>query len=258
MRTLKLTIQYLGTRYQGWQVQPHRPTVQGSLEQVLGKFLGEPIRVVGAGRTDRGVHAKGQVASLSTVSGIPLRGILLGANALLPADIRIMTVEEAPSGFHARHDAVSKDYAYRFSTTTVLSPFLAPTVHAVRGSLEISRMAEAASHFLGEQDLTAFCGPEGRRKHTRRVVTVSQLRREPEGVWIYEVSANGFLQHLVRTIVGTLLEVGRGRLDAAAIPAILESKDRRRAGPTAAPGGLTLERVHYAVEAGILATPEGV
>jgi tRNA pseudouridine38-40 synthase len=245
VRTLKLTVQYLGTLYQGWQVQPNRPTVQGRLEQALGKFLSEPIRVVGAGRTDSGVHARGQVASFTTVSLIPLRGILLGVNTLLPADIRIMMVEEASPGFHARHDAVSKDYAYRFSTAAVLSPFLAPTVHAVRGSLEIPRMAEAASHFLGDQDLAAFCGPEGRLKNTRRVVTVSQLIAEPEGVWTYQVSANGFLQYLVRTIVGTLFEVGRGRLEPAAIPAILASKDRRRAGPTASPVGLTLERVEY-------------
>ena len=245
MRTLKLTIHYLGTRYQGWQVQPDRPTVQGTLEQALGRFLSEKVRVVGAGRTDSGVHARGQVASLATESLIPLRGILLGVNAQLPKDIRIMAVEEAPSGFHARHDAVSKDYAYRFSTAAVVSPFLSPTVHAVRGSLEIPRMAEAASAFLGDQDLAAFCGPEGRLKNTRRVVTASQLRAEPEGVWVYQVSANGFLQYLVRTIVGTLFEVGRGRLDAAAVAAILASKDRRRAGPTAAPEGLTLECVHY-------------
>ena len=257
MRTLKLTIHYLGTRYQGWQVQPDRPTVQGTLEQALGRFLSEKVRVVGAGRTDSGVHARGQVASLTTESLIPLRGILLGVNAQLPEDIRIMAVEEALSGFHARHDAVSKDYAYRFSTAAVVSPFLSPTVHAVRGSLEIPRMAEAASTFLGDHDLAAFCGPEGRLKNTRRVVTASQLRAEPEGVWVYEVSAKGFLQYLVRTIVGTLFEVGRGRLDAAGVAAILASKDRRRAGPTAAPEGLTLECVHYP-KVGFLATPEGV
>jgi len=257
VRTLKLTIQYLGTHYRGWQIQPEGPTVQGSLERALEKFLQVPVRVAGAGRTDRGVHARGQVASLTTVSLIPTRGILLGVNGLLPADIRLMSVEDAPLGFHARHHAVSKDYAYRFSTAPILSPFLAPTVHSVRGTLQIASMAEAASHFLGNQDLCAFCGPEGRQKNTRRVVTVSRLIEEDEGVWSYRVSANGFLQHLVRTIVGTLLEVGKGRLEAAAIPAILASKDRRRAGATASPVGLMLERVHYP-EAGILATPEGV
>jgi tRNA pseudouridine38-40 synthase len=245
VRTLKLTIHYLGTRYQGWQIQPDRPTVQGSIEQALGRFLAEKVRVVGAGRTDSGVHARGQVASLTTASTIPRRGILLGVNGLLPADIRIMQVEEAQAGFHARHDAISKDYAYRFCTAEVLSPFLSPTVHGVRGHLEISRMAEAAPHFLGERDLTAFCGREGRLKNARRVVTVSRLSPEVDGVWAYRISASGFLQHLVRTIVGTLLEVGRGRLEAASIPAILESKDRRRAGPTASPEGLMLERVHY-------------
>ena len=112
--------------YHGWQVQPDRPTVQGTLESALSRLTGEKVRISGAGRTDAGVHARGQVASFTTASGIPARGILLGTNNFLPGDIRVMSVEEARAGFHARHHALSKDYAYRFSTATVLSPFLAP------------------------------------------------------------------------------------------------------------------------------------
>jgi len=258
VRTLKLTIHYLGTSYQGWQVQPGRPTIQGAIERALVDLLGERVRVTGAGRTDAGVHARGQVASLTTSSRIPARGILLGANSSLPSDIRILSVEEVGDGFHARHDALSKDYAYRFSDLPVLSPFLSPTVHAVRGKLDLARMAEAAAHFLGEHDLTAFCGPEGRLKNATRVVTRSDLVEEQPGVWCYRIAASGFLQHLVRTVAGTLLEVGRGRMNPDAMPAILASRDRRRAGPTAPPKGLTLEKVHYAAGAGILAGPGGV
>ena len=258
MRTLKLTIHYLGTAYQGWQVQPDRPTIQGAIEHALGNLLGESVRIIGAGRTDAGVHARGQVASLATPTRIPERGLVRGLNAFLPADIRIMSVEEVAAGFHARHDALSKDYAYRFSDAPVLSPFLAPTVFAVRGPLDLERMSKAATHFLGERDLAAFCGPEGRLKNTTRRVTRSCLFEEQPGVWSYRISASGFLQHLVRTIAGTLLAVGRGRMEAAAIPDILAGKDRRRAGPTAAPEGLTLEAVHYAPARGILAGPGGV
>ncbi|HEU5179273.1 MAG TPA: tRNA pseudouridine(38-40) synthase TruA [Candidatus Polarisedimenticolia bacterium] len=258
MRTLKLTLHYLGARYQGWQLQPGRPTIQGELETALAALTGEPIRVVGAGRTDAGVHARGQVASLTLVSKIPPRGILLGTNDRLPADIRLMAVEEVAEGFHARHDARWKDYAYRFSTAPVISPFLAPVVTQVRSPLDRRRMEEAAECFLGEHDLAAFCGAEGRLKQTRRRITVSRLADEDEEVVAYWIRASGFLQHLVRTIAGTLIEVGRGRIDPEAIPGILVSRDRCRAGPTAPSGGLTLEQVAYDDAARILATPRGV
>jgi len=245
LRTLKLRVQYLGTRFHGWQVQPGRPTVQGHLETALGRVLGESVRIFGAGRTDAGVHARGQVASLTTTSKVLPAGILLGTNNLLPEEIRLISVDEAPEGFHARHNALSKDYAYRFSCTPVLSPFLAPTVEALRGDLDRERVREAAGHFLGEHDFTSFCGLEGRTKNPVRRVTDSRLEEEPDDVQVYRVTANGFLRYLVRTLVGTLFEVGRGRIDPKAIPEILASRDRARAGPTAAARGLTLEAVHY-------------
>jgi tRNA pseudouridine38-40 synthase len=249
VRTLKLWIQYLGTRYHGWQVQPGRPTVQGHLEAALAGILDHPVRIAGAGRTDAGVHARGQVASLTTVSRVPLRGLLLGANGALPEDIRILSVEEAPRGFHARHHALSKDYVYRFSSAAVLSPFLAPTVEAVRGTFDAERMRRAASHFMGEHDFSAFCGPESRARGAVRRITESRFGEEPEGVRVYRVSANGFLQHMVRTMVGTLLQVGRGKRDPDSIPEILAFRDRTRAGPTAGARGLTLEKVYYREEA---------
>jgi tRNA pseudouridine38-40 synthase len=245
VRTLKLQVQYLGTFYHGWQIQPDRPTVQGHLEAAYSRLTGERVRIVGAGRTDAGVHARCQVASFSTLSGIPCRGLLLGANNLLPPDIRVMSVEEAAAGFHARHHAVAKDYAYRFSCAKVLSPFLAPRVESIRGELDRKRMERAAEHFVGRHDFTAFCGAEGRQKNAVRVVGSSRFGEEPEGVVVYQISADGFLQYLVRTIVGTLFEVGRGRIGPDSIPEILAARDRTRAGPTAAPRGLTLERVVY-------------
>ena len=245
MRTLKLQVHYLGTLYHGWQVQPDRPTVQGTLESALSRLTGEKARISGAGRTDAGVHARGQVASFTTASGIPARGILLGTNNFLPEDIRVMSVEEAHAGFHARHHALSKDYAYRFSTAPVLSPFLAPTVESVRGDMDLAPMERAAEYFVGRHDFTAFCGSEGRQKDAVREVTVSRFGEEPGTIRVYQISADGFLQYLVRTIVGTLFEVGRGRINPDSIPEILASRNRARAGPTAAARGLTLERVHY-------------
>ena len=245
MRTLKLQVHYLGTLYHGWQVQPDRPTVQGTLESALSRLTGEKARISGAGRTDAGVHARGQVASFTTASGIPARGILLGTNNFLPEDIRVMSVEEVHAGFHARHHALSKDYAYRFSTAPVLSPFLAPTVESVRGDMDLAPMERAAEYFVGRHDFTAFCGSEGRQKDAVREVTVSRFGEEPGTIRVYQISADGFLQYLVRTIVGTLFEVGRGRINPDSIPEILASRNRARAGPTAAARGLTLERVHY-------------
>jgi len=245
VRTLKIHIQYLGTRYHGWQIQPDRPTIQGHLEAALGQVLNEPTQIVGAGRTDAGVHAHGQVASLATASNISLRGLVLGTNTLLPKDIRVMDVEEASHGFHARHHARSKDYVYLFSEATVLSPFLAATVHSVKGKLDRDRMGRAVQEFLGKHDFTAFCGPEGRLKETTREVTISELRYEGGAIYRYQIRANGFLQYLVRNIVGTLLEIGKGKLPPEAVPRILASRDRTQAGPTADPRGLTLERVHY-------------
>ncbi|HEV8334891.1 MAG TPA: tRNA pseudouridine(38-40) synthase TruA [Candidatus Polarisedimenticolia bacterium] len=245
MRTLKLRVQYLGTAYRGWQIQPDQPTVQGCLETALSRLFGEGVRVAGAGRTDAGVHARGQVASFRIVSRIPCLGILRGANHFLPGDIRIVSVEEAPEGFHARHHAVRKDYAYRFSQAPVLSPFLSATVESIRGKLDLSRMESAAAHFLGRHDFTAFCGSEGRRRNAVRTVVEARFACEPDEVAVFRISADGFLQYLVRTIVGTLIEVGRGRIAAEAIPEILDARDRTRAGPTAAAKGLTLEKVHF-------------
>ena len=244
MRNLRLLIAYVGTRFAGWQVQPGRPTIQGTLEETLGRMLQETVCLAGAGRTDAGVHARGQVANFPTTSRIPADGLLRGANARLPEDVRILAVDEVDASFHARADALGKEYRYRLFGGGVLSPFDAPFAVAVRGGLEVDEMRRAAERFIGTHDFTSFSASSCRIADRRRTVTRSDI--EAHGEFIeYRVRADGFLQHMVRNMAGTLIDVGRGRLRAAAIAGILEARDRRAAGLCAPPQGLVLETVFY-------------
>lgn len=248
MRNLKMTVAYVGTRFAGWQVQPGRETIQGVLEDRLGRLLGEPVRIAGAGRTDAGVHARGQVASFLTASRIPPEGLLRGLNARLPEDIRTLAVEEAPGSFHARASARGKEYRYRIARAAVLSPFEAPFAAVIRGPIDGLAMREAAGAFIGAHDFTSFCPAACRVEGKVRTVSLSRI--DEDGIFLdFTVRADGFLQHMMRTMAGTLIEVGRGRIAPAAIAAILERRDRRAAGPCAPPRGLTLERVFYGEDA---------
>jgi tRNA pseudouridine38-40 synthase len=244
MRNIKMIVAYVGTRYAGWQVQPGRATIQGVLETRLSTMLAEKVAIAGAGRTDAGVHARGQVANFSTASRVPVSGLVRGLNALLPEDIRVMKAEEAPGSFHARSDARSKEYHYVIACGPVVSPFLLPFADWVRGPLDLPAMAAAARALLGRHDFTSLCPAGCRIENRERCVTLSEIEDRGDRLE-YRVRADGFLHHMVRTIVGTLVWVGRGRLDAAAIPAMLEARDRTRAGPCAPGRGLTLERVFY-------------
>ncbi|HEU4401116.1 MAG TPA: tRNA pseudouridine(38-40) synthase TruA [Candidatus Polarisedimenticolia bacterium] len=244
MRNIKMTVAYVGTRYAGWQVQPGRETVQGVLEAALSRLLQESIRIAGAGRTDAGVHARGQVANFPSASRIPLEGLQRGLNARLPDDIRIMRAEEAAPGFHARSDARSKEYLYRVARTRVLSPFDVPFAAEVHGPLDAAAMGAAAAAFVGTHDFTSMCAASCRVENRVRTVTLSVV--EEAGDFLqYRVRAGGFLQHMVRTMAGTLILVGRGRIPADAIGRILLARDRRAGGPCAPARGLTLERVFY-------------
>lgn len=249
MRNLRLILAYDGTGYSGWQLQPQRQTIQGVLEDRLGRILGETVRLAGAGRTDAGVHARGQVANFHTACRIPVDGLCRGLNARLPRQIRALRVDEVDEAFHARSDAVSKDYSYSLLVGDVLSPFDAPFVTEVRGSLDIEAMEDAAGRFGGRHDFTSFCASACRMENRTRTVTDSRMIGNG-GRIVYRISANGFLHHMVRNIVGTLLLVGRGKLAADAIGSILAARDRRAAGPCAPPQGLVLERVFYGVESG--------
>lgn len=244
MRNLKMIVAYAGTRYAGWQVQPGRPTIQGVLEDRIARMLQEPVRLAGAGRTDAGVHARGQVANFLTASRIPAGGLLRGLNAGLPIDIAVMQAQEVAEAFHARADARGKEYRYRIARAEVVSPFEAPFVAPLRGRLDVAAMRQAARHFLGTHDFTSFCPVASPIEDKVRTLRVSEVTEEGSLV-DYRVVGDGFLRHMVRTLVGTLILVGRGRLDAAAIPHIMKGRDRRLAGPVAPARGLVLEQVFY-------------
>jgi tRNA pseudouridine38-40 synthase len=244
MRNLKMTLAYVGTLYAGWQVQPRQPTIQGVLEARLTRMLQEKVRIAGAGRTDAGVHARGQVANFLTASRIPLAGLRRGLNAILPEDVRVMEVEEAPDGFQARADAYSKEYVYRIACAEVISPFDSPFVAAVRGHLDTERMGEAARRFLGRHDFRSFCPAQVQLEDTRRTLFESRIERRGDRVE-YRVRGDGFLQHMVRTLAGTLIQIGRGLRPPEAVEEMIQARDRRAAGPCAAARGLVLERVFY-------------
>ncbi|HEY0839366.1 MAG TPA: tRNA pseudouridine(38-40) synthase TruA [Vulgatibacter sp.] len=246
MRTIKLTLEYDGTDFVGWQVQPNGRSVQEALEAALSTLLGEPARVVGSGRTDAGVHAGAQVASLRTGRDLPLRAFVQGMNGLLPRDVAVVRAEEAPPGFDARRSASGKRYVYRISNRPVRSPLRRRTHWEVFQPLDRAAMREAAGHLLGEHDFSAF-----RAADCPAPTTVRTLRRldvldgEGEDEILVVAEATAFLKQMVRNLAGTLVEVGLGKREAGSMPALLEGRDRTRAGRTAPPQGLVLDEVFY-------------
>lgn len=246
MRTLRLTIAYDGTRYAGWQAQPKapKPTVQGTLQRVLARIIREPVRVVASGRTDAGVHALAQVAHVRTRSSVACERLLRSLNHLLPRDIAVLQVEEASPTFHARFDARRKRYRYRLCTAAVVSPFVRPYVVHVRSPLNVSRMRREAKTLLGRHSFRAFARASRWRDGVRHVITAIEVRRRREEVHI-EVEGTGFAHTMMRSIVGTLLDVGRGRRPLGTIRRMLTTGDRRLAGATAPAKGLVLIGVLY-------------
>src|SRR5262249_26383584 len=209
MRTLKLTVAYDGTRFVGWQRQADGESIQALIEDALARFEGGPVTLPGAGRTEAGVQALGQVASAQVTFGHDTESIARGLNAQLPEDIRIVTVAEAPPGFHARFDARSKTYRYRLRTTAASDPFDRAYSWHVGDRLDTAAMATAARAFVGTHDFAAFQSSGSEVRDTVRTVLRSDLVIEPV-MTTYEITGNGFLRHMVRAIVGTLVEVGRG------------------------------------------------
>lgn len=244
MRHLRLVVQYDGTDYAGFQVQPDRLTVQGTLEQALGKLLGETIRIAGASRTDAGVHACGQVVSFTTENVIPLERIVPALNALLPQDIAALCADEVPADFHPRFGARRKQYLYRLLNRDLPSPFIGRYAWHVPQALDVEAMGQAAAALVGEHDFAAFCAAGGSAKTTVREIDDLTVRREGEIIEV-SVSGNAFLYMMVRIIVGTLVEVGLGKMPPARVREILDSRDRTQAGATAPPHGLTLMRIEY-------------
>ncbi len=244
MPTLKVTLAYDGTAYRGFQLQPGEDTIQTRLESALSQMAKEPVRVTAAGRTDSGVHAFGQVAHFRLPRPIPPRGILEGLNSMLPEDIRIREVWEAEDDFHARFDARSKTYRYYFDRSAVPSPFRGRFTLHYPYPLDRNALDDGASRFVGERDFAAFRASSCAARTTIRRCTASMFLDEGEEL-VFEIEATGFLHHMVRNIVGTLLEVGRGKRAPSSLESVFASRQRSQAGPTAPAKGLHLMKVTY-------------
>jgi len=248
-RKIRLEFAYEGTHFHGFQRQsPEKRTVQGELERVLSRLTGESIVVYGSGRTDAGVHARAQVAHFETNSSIPVKRWPLILNQHLPPDIIVRRAEEAPADFHARYDAKAKEYRYWIDRGEVPHLWLRRFSWHVRYPLDVAAMREAAGHLVGTHDFTTFSSaktPLENRVRTLYAIKVEETVMQESPLLVVSVLGNGFLYNMVRIIVGTLVDVGRGRLAAAAIPELLAARDRTRAGMTAPPQGLILWQVLY-------------
>ena len=244
MRNLKLTVAYDGTEFHGWQIQPDLATVQGELERAFGKLFNHPVHVTGSGRTDAGVHAHGQVASVQTERSMDTDAVLRGGNALLPSTIRVLSVEEVSLEFHPRHSARSKIYEYHVWRNPIVSPFHCRYVFPFRYALEEETVDRATEQFLGTHDFTSFCATATEVEDRVRTIFDAGWDREDE-TWVFRVRGSGFLQYMVRTIVGTILDAGQRRIAVSSIPEIFAAKDRRLAGPSLPPSGLHLISVQY-------------
>jgi tRNA pseudouridine38-40 synthase len=239
-RRIKVELSYDGATFHGWQVQPGLPTIQGILQEIVSGIEGKPVNVAGSGRTDAGVHALAQVAAFTLENPIPVANLQRAINRLLPPTVRILAAEEVHARFHPRFDAKAKVYEYRIARGEVCSPFEWPWVHHHPYPLAEERMIGLARAFEGDHDFTAFAASDERdaEGHSKvRTVFSSELSSEP-GRLVYRVRGSGFLKHMVRNIVGTLLEAGKGNIeDLSVLPT--------KSGPTAPAKGLFLVRVEY-------------
>ncbi len=244
MRTLKLTLAYDGTRFVGWQRQADGESIQGLIEDALARFEGAPVVAHGAGRTDAGVHALGQVASVRVTFGHDTATLTRALNAQLPAEIRVLSVEEMAPDFHARFSARLKTYEYRVRNAAIADPFLRAYEWHVPEPLDVDAMRRAAAALVGTHDFSAFRSVGTDTNETVRTLVRSDVTRDG-GIVRYEVAGNGFLRHMVRAIAGTLVEIGRGWRAPENIDALLRGGVRGDAGATAPAHGLFLVRVDY-------------
>jgi tRNA pseudouridine38-40 synthase len=249
MRNLKLILAYDGAEFSGWQVQPHAATVQGTLASAIGRITGEKVLPQGSGRTDAGVHALAQAVTFVTESSVPTANFVKALNDVLPASVRVLSVEEASADFHARHSARAKTYRYRIYREAICPPFLARYVWHYPYPLLEEAMAQAAASVEGEHDFTSFAAVDPERG---REEDVSNVRRIFSSAWerngeefVYTVRGSGFLHHMVRNLVGTFLLVGKGTLAAGDVTRILQARNRSAAGATAPASGLYLVHVEY-------------
>jgi tRNA pseudouridine38-40 synthase len=262
-RTLKLTLAYDGSQFHGWQVQPGLSTVQGTLAESVRRVTGEDVLPQGSGRTDAGVHALGQVASMRLASPIPERSLVTALNDVLPPSIRVMSVAVAHGDFHARHSASVKTYRYRIYRRDICPPFLARYVYHDPYPMNEEALSRCAQCVVGTHDFTSFAASDPERAvriaesqqetdKARESQGISNVRTIHSSQWVrsseelvYTVRGDGFLHHMVRNLVGTFLQAGRGALESDDIARILEARDRSAAGPTAPACGLYLVSVEY-------------
>jgi len=244
MRNIKLIVQYDGTAYAGFQVQPQARTVQGELEKHCAAICGHPVRIVGSGRTDAGTHAQGQVVNFRTEGTVPTDRIPAALNSLLPPDIVVRAAEEAPEGFDARRAARGKVYRYTILNRQMPSAFLRNLAWHVRRPLNLEAMIEAGACLLGEQEFSSFAAAGGEVGSKVRVLRRLDWTRSQD-LLLCTLEASGFLYKMARALVGTLVEVGLGRLSPGRVAEILAARDRSAAGPTAPAHGLCLLRVIY-------------
>ncbi len=245
MRTIKLTIEYEGTRYHGWQSQKKHTTVQRVIEDKLSIILNQPTRVIGSGRTDAGVHALSQVAHFQTKSQMEAADLKRGLNSLLPSDIIIKDVSEERPLFHARYSALRRTYRYLIWNEALPSIFLTRFAWHVPTPLDIEKMRGASQCLLGTHDFSSFQGAGTKAASPVREIYVISIERSERGLIIFTIEASAFLRHMVRNIMGTLLDVGTGKRTVREFHTILKAKDRKKAGKTAPPQGLYLKEVRY-------------
>jgi tRNA pseudouridine38-40 synthase len=255
MRNIRIVIQYDGTHYHGWQVQPRSTTIQAVLQERIAKITGEQVSVIAAGRTDAGVHALAQVASFKTSSRLSCDTVKTALNALLPDDIRITEVCEADLAFHPRYDAKGKVYFYIIANMPVISPFLHNYAWRVPQALDFQKMCTAASLLQGTHDFTSFrasgCGAKNPtrtifRNSLEKLGSIDFMTAGLSGNFLkLSIEGDAFLRHMVRNIAGTIIEIGKGKLKPEVITELFKAGDRTLAGPTAPARGLFLERVNY-------------
>ena len=266
LQTWRLTLAYDGADFQGWQVQPGLPTIQGELQAALGRITGETPLPQGSGRTDAGVHALAQVASFALRAPIPPENLRRALNRTLPPSIRISEARTVRSTFHARHSALAKTYEYRVFCEPLCPPFLARYVYACPWALNLDALQACARLFAGEHDFKSFAASDPDLSHREQPLSVpepelkippnstvrtiylsrwEQRQAEAGPLLVYRVRGNGFLHHMVRNLVGTMIDVGRGQLAVEEIPGVLAARSRSAAGPTAPARGLFLHSVEY-------------
>jgi len=244
MRNIRLLIEYDGTNYAGWQWQKNAKTVQEILAKAVGQAFQEPVKIYGAGRTDAGVHAIGQVANFHTHSNIPSERLLLAINFYLPHDITVKETVDVPETFHAQYCAVSKVYQYTLFNDWIRTSLCRNFCYVCGFQLNVDKMLDAAQYLIGTHDFTSFTTKALQEKN--RIRTIKKLEMKKEEKYIYfTVEADGFLYNMVRSIVGTLIEVGRGKIAGESIKDILNAKNRNSAGPTSPARGLCLIEVKY-------------